>query len=234
MVGKMLYLRTDAGAEAAKQAAMQQQQALIEAGAQVVPADPAQKYHGAVAAGYEARRVGKPKWEAEQQIIETVLAQLPAGTVILDAPVGTGRFIPYYASKGFAVRGMDISEEMIVQAVEKVPAELKTAIIDGEQQFMFGIGDVRKSSIGDGAVDVAVNCRITRWLSLDDCRLMFKEMMRIARKMIIMTVRTGGGNARPVHEFNTLAAASARPWTLAEDHRCSEDDYRVLVFRDMA
>src|SRR5690606_38134070 len=69
------------------------------------------KYRGEIAAGYEARRRLQVKWKAEDRIVREMLSELPPETVLLDIPVGTGRFIPFYEERDFRVIGLDVRSE---------------------------------------------------------------------------------------------------------------------------
>src|SRR3990167_5525647 len=64
------------------------------------------KYNGAIAKGYDAKREDSEKWKAEDRIMRGMLTDLPRGTSVLDVPVGTGRFIPFYEEFGFNVLGL--------------------------------------------------------------------------------------------------------------------------------
>ena len=55
------------------------------------PMEGAGKYYGAVASGYDAKRIENPKWQIEQAAIESMLDDLPKGSWVLDVPCGTGR-----------------------------------------------------------------------------------------------------------------------------------------------
>ena len=126
----------------------------------------ADKYMGATAAGYDAKRENDPKWLLEQQLIEGMLADLPGGvdgenqprTVVLDCPVGTGRFLPFYVERGFYILGMDISRDMLSQAQAKIEPLMARAMGELRQ------GDIRATGLPDKSVDVAVNCRACRIL----------------------------------------------------------------------
>src|SRR3990167_6389150 len=83
------------------------------------PMGGAEKYHGPVAENYDAKREETPKWQAEQRIVEDMLSDLPSGSWVLDCPVGTGRFLQFYAGKGFIVRAMDLSSDMLDKARKK-------------------------------------------------------------------------------------------------------------------
>jgi len=168
-------------------------------GAQPAPSTPppspqssgAHKYVGAVAAGYDAKRDSSAKWKVEQAAVESFLDDMPAGSVILDAPCGTGRFFPFYERKGFAVRGLDVSADMIRQAAAKITNA--NAMVGDVAQWMFAQGDVRGTSLPDKSFDATVNVRITRWLmgehGPEGVVDMLKEMQRLARKRVILTAR---------------------------------------------
>lgn len=160
------------------------------------PQSGADKYHGAIAQGYDAKREGAAKWTVEQRIIEDMLSDLPPASWILDAPCGTGRFLDYAIRNGLIYRGLDLSKDMIAQAAAKIGNQcavftMKTP--DGREgqtpQVSFTEGSVLTSGIPDRAVDAVLNIRITRWLSSDECQQMFREMQRISRDRIIMTAR---------------------------------------------
>lgn len=87
------------------------------------------KYHGDIASGYDAKRENDPKWTIEQRLIEGMLAELPAGSEILDCPVGTGRFLHSYIANAHRFIGMDISGDMLYVAACKIdPDGAKTWI----------------------------------------------------------------------------------------------------------
>lgn len=180
------------------------------------------KYHGAIATGYDAKRESDPKWVIEQKIITGMLDDLPPETIVFDCPVGTGRFLPFYIEKGFHFIGMDKSRDMLVEAGKKVDALAAKAV--GELH----VGDVRNTGLNDKAVDVAVNCRITRWLSPSDCQVMLKEMQRIARQRIIWTARVANHpHARTVELFEEALDG----WAIVRNEPGVDLDYRILQAR---
>src|SRR3982751_5461984 len=73
------------------------------------------KYFGAVASAYDAHRLDD-KWIAEQEAVEGLLSEVPAGSKVLDAPTGTGRLIPLLIDRGLAVHGVDVSADMLGEA----------------------------------------------------------------------------------------------------------------------
>ena len=177
------------------------------------------KYYGPVATGYDVKRVNDPKWTLEQRIIESYLSDLPADSIVLDCPVGTGRFLPFYVTKGFQILGMDLSMDMLTQASRRdLPGPAK-----GELRP----GDVRATGLPDNSVDAAVMCRLTRWLSPADCQVAFKELQRVARKRIVWTARVANHpHARSVELFEQALQPG---WRIVRNQAGIDTDYRILM-----
>ena len=181
------------------------------------------KYRGPVATGYDAKRENSPKWQAEQSIIEDMLADLPEKSWVLDVPVGTGRFLLYYAARKFAVKALDISGDMLAEAQKKADGFRKA-------QLTFNIGDVRRLELSNKSVDASVMCRLTRWLSPDDCQQAMLELQRVTRKKIIFTARIRHQRpeiARPYGLFTSVLDG----WAIHRDEAAGDPDYRVIELR---
>jgi ubiquinone/menaquinone biosynthesis C-methylase UbiE len=179
------------------------------------------KYVGAVAAGYDAKRETDPKWLLEQRLIEDMLSDLPPGSIVLDVPCGTGRFFDFYKSRGFAVRGVDLSSDMLQQAVIKLQAG---PVWDVELRQ----GDVRIMPVTDKACDAAVMCRLTRWLSPQDCQQALRELQRVTKGRIIFTARVANHpHARSVELFE----AALDGWKITRNEAGVDLDYRVIELR---
>ena len=56
-----------------------------------------------------------------QQFIQEFLGLLPQKSRILDAPCGTGRYLPFLLEKGHSIVGMDQSQGMLERAKAKFP-----------------------------------------------------------------------------------------------------------------
>jgi ubiquinone/menaquinone biosynthesis C-methylase UbiE len=194
------------------------------------------KYHGAIAAGYDAKREQSPKWKAEQEIIEAMLSDLPAGSWILDAPCGTGRFFDICRQRKFIYRGLDISREMISQAVAKLDNTspiVRFKVADGKQvevpQFQISEGNVLNTGIPDKSVDAVLNIRISRWLSPQECQQMFRESQRVARQRIILTARVADHpHMRPLEMFEGVMGDD---WALDASVAGHEPAYRIFQFK---
>lgn len=198
----------------------------------------ASKYVGDVAKGYDAKRENTPKHIAEQNEVETFLSDLPAGTWVLDAPCGTGRFFPFYASKGFIVRGLDASADMVNEAKKKISNP--NAMVGDVAQWMFALGDVRNTKLPGKVVDVAVNVRITRWLMGDikDGVVVrrtpewvvetLKDMQRVARQRIVLTARVRDHQLACTYDIINSALDG---WRIHRDSEGYEPAYRILELR---
>jgi ubiquinone/menaquinone biosynthesis C-methylase UbiE len=127
-------------------------------------------YKGKKASDYEARRSGSRKWELENEAFESIFPG--DAKTVLDAPVGTGRFIPFYLSRGIVVTGIDLSSDMVEIAAEKGPSQL-------------GIGDIRSLNFQNKSFDVAACIRLTGWLNPTDLRAATSELLRVAHKAVI-------------------------------------------------
>jgi ubiquinone/menaquinone biosynthesis C-methylase UbiE len=186
---------------------------------QKAPPQGAEKYHGAVADGYDAKREQSPKWTIEQAHIEDMLQDLEKGDWVLDAPCGTGRFIPAARKKGLIYLGVDRSQDMIRQAMQKMTDPSST---------MFTVGDVRQLPRADKSVDAVISCRISRWLEPADCQKMLRESQRVARKKIISTWRVRN---HPHARSYELIQGALDGWKIHRDEAGSDLDYRIIELR---
>ena len=181
----------------------------------------ADKYVGAVAQGYDAKRENSPKHTIEQKIIEDMLGGLADGSWILDAPCGTGRFFKFYQEHKHVVRALDLSHDMINQAGMKVEEE-------NSQRFYFAQGDVRDTNLEDKCVDASVMCRLTRWLSPEGCVDAWRELQRVTRQKIIFTARVRNHPHARTYE---LIESALDGWKIARDETGVDLDYRIIELR---
>lgn len=136
------------------------------------------KYTGRTAEIYDGR-AGQPKWNAENAAMARFLDRIGPGASVLDIPVGTGRFLVDYRSRGMPAIGMDVSHDMMAQARLKVP--------DADLRY----GDILAIDLPDASVDVAVAIRIMSWLKIAEMRQALSELARVSRRWIV----TGGGRS---------------------------------------
>lgn len=135
-------------------------------------------YKGEVAARYLEKRTGDRKWRLEQQIIGGLIKGLPAGRRVLDVPVGTGRFLEFYAASGHEIFGLDISRDMLAQSQSS--PHTPRGLIEG---------DVERLPLRDKSVDYVICVRLLNWLPLPAFAQAVSEFKRVARHGMILHVR---------------------------------------------
>ena len=80
---------------------------------------------------------------AHQQFLQEFLSLLPENSSILDAPCGTGRYLPFLLEKSHSVVGIDQSQGMLDRAKAKFP------IVQFEK---VGLQEIAFQEIFDGAI----------------------------------------------------------------------------------
>ncbi len=178
----------------------------------------ARKYVGDVATGYDAKRMESPKWKKEQEVIEGIIDDLPNGSKILDAPVGTGRFVAAYERNDHKVMAVDLSEDMLKETHKKMTKP---------DLFNFGIGPVGglDEFLDENAVDVAIMCRLTRWLSKIERTEAMQVLKRVAKDAIVFTARVD--NHPHAYTYEEIKA-DLGDWAITHDWSCDGIDYCVI------
>lgn len=156
----------------------------------------AEKYIGAVALDYDAKKTSKQKWANEQAAMHRLLLELPTGLNLLDVPIGTGRFFDFYRARALTVTGADISEDMLAIARSKAKG--------------FGIApQLDKTSItelpyADETFDCCVCFRLLNWLEPTDFGRAIHELARVTNRYVIIGVRTSPTGSRLASWFAPL------------------------------
>lgn len=200
-----------------------------ETAPELAPQNGSRKFTGEVAAGYDKKREESPKWVIEQRAIEEMLSDLQPGTVVLDCPVGTGRFLGTYIAKGLPFIGLDLSEDMLVEAGRKADATIRRLGLTGKVRGVLNQGNILQLGLKDKAVDVSVACRVTRWImgdhGPDGIRQMLKELTRVTRSRIILTARVRDHKFAVTHE---LIQSAIDGWEITQDVAGVDLNYRIL------
>jgi ubiquinone/menaquinone biosynthesis C-methylase UbiE len=139
------------------------------------------KYIDNCAKDYDEKRVGRKKWLVEERTVKGFLDQLPERTSILDIPVGTGRFIPFYKNFNFKVTGMDVSKDMLEESQKKVITENFNITL--KQGSIFDI------DFPDKSFDFVLCVRFLNWINYDNLSIAIKEIARVAQNGLIIGVR---------------------------------------------
>ena len=141
---------------------------------------------GDVASAYDAERFANRKGRLvdrrEQALISAALRQ--AGVApparLADIPCGTGRLTATLARAGFEVAGVDVSEAMIAQAVQRcddLPAALRPTFVTGDAEAM---------PFGDRSFDVVVSLRLFGHLPPASRARALSEFRRISRRHVVV------------------------------------------------
>lgn len=180
-----------------------------------------EKYTGAEAEQYEARRAHQPHWQAEQYAVDALVEQGP----VLDVPIGTGRYIPIYQKKGLQYTGCDISADMIGQALKR------------DAHMPHKIGSILSLPFAAGEFETAVCTRLLNWLAPDDMQKAVRELQRVART-VVLSIRVGEGaqcQKTYTHRAGQLLDALNGTWVNREIHLRDEGPagnyYMVRIVR---
>lgn len=139
------------------------------------------RYQGEVAVQYDEKRSSSIKWMRENEIICNIVAEFEAGSVILDLPLGTGRFLQYYEKGRHFVIGVDISTDMLLEA------KMKSTI--DKNLFKLIAGEAEQIPMSDKSIDYVICVRLLNWVPKKLLKHILKEIHRVARKGIIMSIR---------------------------------------------
>jgi ubiquinone/menaquinone biosynthesis C-methylase UbiE len=144
------------------------------------------KYRGRKAETYDAMRQKQVRWKIENETVERMLREIRPHSV-LDCPIGTGRFLRLYADLSVReVIGVDSSDEMLRLARRKVPRSMKQ-----HAKVRLEVGDARKHDCVDQRVHCVVCVRFLDLIEEEAMHAVMQEMMRVADKLIVLTIRFG-------------------------------------------
>lgn len=104
---------------------------------------------------------------------------IPPAT-ILDVPCGTGRLSIHLSQKGFRVRAMDISLEMILYAKEKIKA------FNLINEVMLEVGNAEFLPYPDNSFDVCVSLRLFGHTPPKARKKILRELKRTAKKYLVL------------------------------------------------
>ncbi|MBI4600245.1 class I SAM-dependent methyltransferase [Candidatus Uhrbacteria bacterium] len=100
--------------------------------------------------------------------------------LILDLPCGTGRITEFLLNAGIKVVGVDIAEEMLEQARNKLGKYLKNG------QLVLELGDARSLKYEDNCFDCVTSVRFFHHFDYQDKLDILKELSRITKRHIIL------------------------------------------------
>ena len=117
------------------------------------------RYRGTTASNYEDRRRNSAKWHREQDAVADFVERIAEDVenpLVLDIPVGTGRFFDLYERNSLRAVGVDVSEDMLGEARAKLD--------DGQTDITLQQGDIMNLAEVDVDPDAVVSIRFMNWL----------------------------------------------------------------------
>jgi ubiquinone/menaquinone biosynthesis C-methylase UbiE len=186
-------------------------------------------YSEAEAESYDQDRAGELLWTLENQYVEALLQRNPTANV-LDAPVGTGRFLANYA--GRSVLGVDLSEAMLAVAKERGQQ------IAGMDLTLAKAG-IHQLPSADRAWDLVICWRLLHLLSPDQLGMTFKELARVCRGQVCVQCyvpdslqrRTAARFWRWVQRFGLIfrRRRSLTPWSHIRSFNHTADNVKAAA-----
>lgn len=162
-------------------------------------------YQGDNAEVYEDRRKKNPKWQFEDDVLDSVLNQYESEIKsIIDAPVGTGRFIKRYSllDNSISIYGIDYSEDMIKEAAAK----------NGAERIVFLKEDLINNMLAETA-DLVICYRFLNLVPWQDAEKILDNLFNASNKYLLFAIRvvddTYSGptyieNKIHIHKFSDL------------------------------
>lgn len=109
------------------------------------------------------------------------LRSLPEESAVLDIPIGTARFLPFYKEFKLQTIGADVSKDMLSLARKK--ADLC------EYSLPILVSDVQKIPCLRGSFNCVICIRLVNLVSLEVCRQAIKELARVSNDHVIVGIR---------------------------------------------
>ena len=140
-----------------------------------------QRYVGTIASDYDRWRLSSPLrryiWGREFRLLEKIAReQIMPNSTILDAPTGTGRFVPLLRKLGHRVAGTDISLDMLrVQPLR-----------DRQTRGNLVRADCETLPFCDGAFDYVISMRFLGHVPPPARSRVLQEFKRVASRGIVV------------------------------------------------
>jgi ubiquinone/menaquinone biosynthesis C-methylase UbiE len=129
-------------------------------------------YNTVVASSYEADRETEEIWHVEQSYMAAVVDKMPYGSSVLDIPVGTGRFIPFYGRARLEVTGVDVSPAMLAEASRKLD-DMNVAVA-------MVLGNVHRLAFVDQQFEYVVCWRLLHLVPPEELGTVISELARVS------------------------------------------------------
>ncbi|MEO7067469.1 MAG: class I SAM-dependent methyltransferase [Rhodanobacter sp.] len=122
---------------------------------------------------YDRDRAVEPLWHIENAYVTALLNRVPASS-ILDAPVGTGRFLDLYSAPTSEVVGVDLSASMLEEAARRI------AVCKASKVTLMK-ASVTSLPLNDAQFDLVICWRLLHLLPQETLVDVFRELRRVCR-----------------------------------------------------
>lgn len=127
---------------------------------------------------YKSFLKGTLKHRMRCAVLRRAFREVPAGSVVLDLPCGTGRFTGFLLSRGYRVLGADIAPEMIRIAKEKA---------DGIPGILgWAAADATRVPLPDKSIDSILTMRMFHLIPGDVRPKIYREFARVCRGQLVL------------------------------------------------
>jgi ubiquinone/menaquinone biosynthesis C-methylase UbiE len=140
------------------------------------------RYSGSIASNYNQARNYSTRWLVERDIVLNIASTLDPTSSVLDAPVGTGRFLDDFRNIGFTVTGLDISNDMLAEARLQQSA--------GDDATSLVVGDLEALPFDNNEFDAAFCVRFLNWVPSTVMASVIAELARVSKTLIVLHIRT--------------------------------------------
>jgi len=141
-------------------------------------------YQGKSAESYDTVRTSsvykRLQWEGEFRALEKILRWLPSSGSVLDAPTGTGRFLPLLDAMNFRFLAGDISPDMVNESIRKYQFN---RLSNG-----YAYLDAEVLPFKDGSFDYVLSMRLFQHLPESVAWTILGEFRRVCNRGIILEV----------------------------------------------
>lgn len=173
-----------------------------------------------VASEYDRKRFasvpGRVFNHLEKRTIVKCFARVPKGLTIADAPCGTGRLAEPLLAAGYRVHGLDISDEMLEVARQRLR--------DFPGRFVCEVVDIKASRPREPLYDAALCARVLMHFPLDQQIEFLTGVAKLSRSIVVINHSLDSGyqrfRRRVKHWLGHQASAN---------HPVSNADIKVLL-----
>lgn len=128
-------------------------------------------YVGEVAYSYERKRERTNRWRIERQVVERLIAGIPWGSTVCDISAGMGRWLEKYNERGFTVKLIDASADMLMQANERAEAL-------SQGKFEFEVSTVVRDGVLTDRHEYFIITNFVNWITLPDFNILLDNIRR--------------------------------------------------------